>query len=67
MKPNLKQKDFIKEVSKQIDFLYTTNDIYSPTHHSDIQEWCEKMEENFGLTEEGTKMLKNLLIIIQKI
>jgi len=50
MKPTDNQKKFLAEVAKTIDFLQNTNDLSSPTHHSDLNERASQICSEFGVS-----------------
>lgn len=50
MIPTENQKQLLADIAKTIDFLQNTNDLHSPTHHSDLQERAKQLEEKYGVS-----------------
>jgi len=57
-KPNQKQIAVIRMLRQQTNFWEGTNDIHSPTHHSDNDETVNNVE---GLTTKQTEELSGLI------
>lgn len=60
-----KQKKIIKFLKEQLSFWDTTNDIYSPTHFSDLHWSIMDLELENG-EKELNKLTDDLLIFIRK-
>jgi len=51
MKPTLKQLKVIEFLEQQLKFWKNTNDIGSPTHIGDINEFSQYLKDDFSIEE----------------
>lgn len=59
-----KQKTLIRDFIKYFDGLQYTNDLNSPSHNTLIEDYCDKLQEDYSLIDVQTKELEDSLLTI---
>lgn len=61
MKPTYQQQQLCDFIIEQATWWKNSNDILSPTHHSDLESRIDNLVEDEGITQAQAKDLDNLL------